>query len=77
MHDQAAVMDETYVPLQYLPFEEANANPTLKNFVKYVGASKVNAFAAYGWLSTLAFADAMKSAVKQHGINGITRSALL
>ena len=77
MHDQAKVMDGTYVPLQYLPFEEAKSNATLANFIKYVGASKVNAFAAYAWVSTLAFADAMKAAVAKHGLNGITRSAVL
>jgi hypothetical protein len=77
MHDQASVMDKTYVPLQFLPFEEAKSNKTLANFIQYVGADKVDAFAAYGWVSTLAFADAMKAAVAKHGINGITRSTLL
>jgi len=76
LHAQAAVMNGTYVPLQYLPFEEAKSNATLANFVKYVGASKVNAFAAYGWVATLAFADATKAAVTKHGINGITRSSV-
>ena len=37
----------------------------------------MNAFAAYGWIATLAFADAMKAAVAEHGINGITRATLL
>jgi hypothetical protein len=77
MHDQAEVMDKTYVPLQFLPFEEVSSNTTLSNFVKYVGKSKVNAFAAYGWVATLAFADAAKWAVAEHGINGITRATLL
>jgi ABC-type branched-subunit amino acid transport system substrate-binding protein len=77
MHDQAEVMDKTYVPLQFLPFEEAKSNATLGNFVKYVGADKVNAFAAYGWVATLAFADAMKAAVAKHGVNGVTRTSLL
>jgi hypothetical protein len=77
MHDQADVMDRTYVPLQFLPFEEAKSNATLGNFVKFVGADKVNAFAAYGWVATLAFADAVKAAVAKHGINGITRETLL
>jgi hypothetical protein len=77
MHDQADVMDKTYVPLQFLPFEEVKSNPTLRNFVKFVGADKVNAFAAYGWVATLAFADAMKAAVAKHGINGVTRATLL
>jgi hypothetical protein len=77
MHDQAEVMDKTYVPLQFLPFEEASSNKTLRNFVKYVGADKVNAFAAYGWVATLAFADAVKAAVADHGVNGLTRATLL
>jgi hypothetical protein len=77
MHDQAQVMDKTYVPLQFLPFEEASSNKSLANFIHYVGADKVNAFAAYGWVATLAFADAMKAAVAKHGINGITRATLL
>jgi hypothetical protein len=77
MHDQAAVMNKTYVPLQFLPFEEAKSNKTLANFIQYVGADKVNAFAAYGWVATLAFADAMKAAVTKHGVNGITRATLL
>ncbi len=77
MHDQADVMDKTYVPLQFLPFEEAKSNRTLANFVKFVGADKVNAFAAYGWVATLAFADAVKAAVADHGVNGLTRATLL
>jgi hypothetical protein len=77
MHDQADVMDKTYVPLQFLPFEEAKSNKMLGNFVKYVGKDKVNAFAVYGWSATLAFADAVKAAVAKHGINGITRATLL
>jgi len=77
MHDQAKVMDKTYVPLQFLPFEEASSNKTLSNFVKYVGTDKVNAFAAYGWVATLAFADAVKAAVAGHGVNGLTRTTLL
>jgi hypothetical protein len=77
MHDQAELMNKTYVPLQFLPFEEASSNKTLRNFVKYVGADRVNAFAAYGWVATLAFADAVKAAVADHGVNGITRATLL
>jgi len=76
LHDQAEVMEGTYIPLQYLPFEEAKTNATLANFVKWVGKSKVNGFAAYGWGATLAFADAVKAAVAKHGINGLTRSAV-
>ena len=76
LHEQAEVMNKTYVPLQFLPFEESKSNATLANFIKYVGAAKADAFAAYGWIATLAFADAVKSVVAKHGINGLTRSAV-
>jgi len=76
LHEQADVMNGTYIPLQYLPFEEAKHNTTLANFVKYVGASKVNGFAAYGWGATLAFADAVEAAVAKRGVNGLTRAAV-
>ena len=76
LHDQADVMDGTYVPLQFLPFEEAKSNPMLANFVKYVGTGKVDAFAAYGWVATMAFADAVKAVVAKDGVNGLARTSL-
>jgi len=76
LHDQAETMDGTYLPMQFLPFEEAKSNPMLANFVKYVGRDKADAFAAYGWVATIAFADAVKAVVATDGVNGLTRSAL-
>ena len=76
LHDQADTMDGTYLPMQFLPFEEAKSNPMLANFVKYTGTGKVDAFAAYGWVATMAFADAVKAVVAKDGVNGLTRSAL-
>ena len=76
LHDQASTMDGTYLPMQFLPFEEAKANPMLANFVEYVGRDKADAFAAYGWVATIAFADAVKAAVAKGGVNGLTRSAV-
>jgi hypothetical protein len=76
LHDQASTMDGTYLPMQFLPFEEAKSNPMLANFVKYVGRDKADAFAAYGWVATIAFADAVKAAVAKDGVNGLTRSAV-
>jgi Periplasmic binding protein len=70
-------MNNVYVPMTFLPFEEASANKTLANFIKYVGANKVSGFAVYGWTSTLAFAQAVRAAVAKSGQNGLTRSALL
>jgi len=73
----ATVMEGEYVSLAYLPFEEASSNPTLKNFVKYVGKDKIDGFAVSGWVAGLEFAQAVKAAVAKHGVNGLTRSALL
>ena len=37
IHDNAEVMDGTYMTLKYLPFEEAKSNPMLATYLKYVG----------------------------------------
>ncbi len=70
-------MNGEYVPLTFLPFEEANTNPTLAAFMKYVGKANANGFAVYGWTATLAFKQAVDAIVKQDGVNGLTRKALL
>jgi hypothetical protein len=77
LHQQADVMNGTYVPMAFLPFEEAKSNATLANFIKYVGPTKVDAFAAYAWVATLAFAQGARAAVAKNGINGLTRRSLL
>ena len=73
----ADVMDHTYLPMTYLPFEEASTNAMLANFVKYVGKTKANGFSVFGWVATLAFAQAVNNTVKQKGVNGLTRANLL
>ena len=73
----ADVMDHTYLPMTYLPFEEASTNATLANFVKFVGKTKANGFSVFGWVATLAFAQAVNNTVKQKGVNGLTRANLL
>jgi ABC-type branched-subunit amino acid transport system substrate-binding protein len=75
--DAGSVVDGTRVSMTYLPFEEAKYNKTLKNFVKYVGADKINGFAMWGFASTLLFAQVAKQVVKDHGVNGLTRANLL
>ena len=76
LHDQAETMNGTYLPMQFLPFEESKSNPMLANFLKYVGRDKADAFAAYGWVATMAFAEAAKAVSAKDGVNGLTRSAL-
>ena len=77
MSEHADVMNNTYLPMTYLPFEEASTNATLANFVKYVGKTKANGFSVFGWTATLAFAQAVNDAVKKVGVNGLTRANLL
>jgi hypothetical protein len=74
---QADVMEGQYVPLTFLPFEEASTNKTLAAFLKYVGAANANGFAVYGWTATLAFKQAVDAIVKKNGINGLTRANML
>jgi hypothetical protein len=63
----------------YLPFlssAEQNANPMLKNFVKYTGADKADGFGVYAWSAMIAFRDAVNAIVKKDGVNGVTRKAI-
>jgi len=63
--------------MSFLPFEESKSNKTLGNFIKYVGKNNANAFAVWGWVSTLLFQQAANQAIKDHGVNGLTRANLL
>jgi hypothetical protein len=74
---QADVMEDQYVTMTFLPFEEASTNTTLAAFMKYVGAKNANGFAVYGWTATLAFKQAVEAIVKKDGVNGLTRANLL
>ena len=75
--EQADVMEGQYVPMTFLPFEEASTNETLAAFMKYVGKDNANGFAVYGWTATLAFKQAVDAIVEQDGVNGLTRANLL
>jgi len=74
---QASVMEGQYVPLTFLPFEEASTNRTLAAFLKYVGKDNANGFATYGWTATLAFKQAVDAVVSKNGVNGLTRANML
>ena len=70
-------MEGQYIPLTFLPFEEASTNETLAAFMKYVGKDNANGFAVYGWTATLAFKQAVDAIVEQDGVNGLTRANML
>jgi ABC-type branched-subunit amino acid transport system substrate-binding protein len=71
------VMANTHIVMNFLPFQEASTNATLKAFIKYVGKDKINGFAVWGWVSTLLFQQAANQVVKDKGVNGLTRANLL
>lgn len=72
----AAVNDE-YVDTLYLPFLDAKeqaANPMAAAFVKYTGADKAGELGAvYAWSAGVALQQAINAAVKQGGVNAVTR----
>jgi hypothetical protein len=77
IHDSAEVMNNTYMTLKYLPFEEAKSNQMLATFLKYVGKDKANGFSVFGWVAALAFGEAANNTAKTQGVNGLTRANLM
>jgi ABC-type branched-subunit amino acid transport system substrate-binding protein len=75
--DAGSAVDGEYMALGFLPFDEGKANPTVKNFVKYVGNDKLSGFASWGFTSGLEFQQAVQAVVAKNGNNGLTRANLL
>ena len=65
-----------YVWTLFLPFDEANTNKMLKNYLKYMG-DKADGFGAQAWASGILFRDVINQIVEQDGENGVTRAAAL
>ena len=79
LSDGGSDVDGQFVDTLYLPFlskAEQNANPMLKNFVKYTGADKADGFGVYAWSAMIVFRDAVNNVVKADGVNGVTRKAI-
>jgi hypothetical protein len=79
LKDGGSDVDGQYVDTLYLPFlskAEQNANPMLKNFVKYTGKDKADGFGVYAWSAMIAFRDAVNNIVKADGVNGVTRTSI-
>ena len=70
------VMDGEKVFITFLPFEEVKSNKMLANFVKYTGKDKIDGFGVSGWAAAILFQQALNDAVKEHGVNGVTRANL-
>jgi ABC-type branched-subunit amino acid transport system substrate-binding protein len=70
-------VNNTYISMAFLPFDEVKYNQGLANYVKYTGKSKVAGLGVYAWASGMEFQQALQSVVKANGNNGITRANLL
>jgi hypothetical protein len=66
-----------YVDLPFVPVEEAKYSPTVKAYVGSVGTENVDGNGEQAWAAALFFRDAVNAAVKQGGVNSLTRASLL
>ena len=71
------VSNGTYLWMQFLPFEEADANEELASFREYIDKETPDAWSAGAWAAGRLFEQAVNSIVERDGLNGITRQALL
>jgi ABC-type branched-subunit amino acid transport system substrate-binding protein len=69
-------VEDQFVSLLFLPFEEANTNKELKTFLKTVGKDEADGFGAQAWASGVLFQQAVEKVVDESGVNGVTRKAL-
>jgi hypothetical protein len=77
IEEGGADIEDTFVWMQFLPFEEADSNEALKAYVDSVGADNVDSFGAQAWQGALAFKHVIDAIVETDGPNGITRAAIL
>ena len=73
----SSAVEGTYIPMAFLPFNEAKTNKSLANFVKFVGKDKVTGLGVYGYSAALALQQVLNDAVAKGGVNAVTRAALL
>lgn len=71
------VSNGTYLWMQFLPFEEADANEELATFMEYIDKETPDAWSAGAWAAGRLFEQAVNNIVERDGLNGITRQALL
>lgn len=70
-------VENAYMWIQFLPFEEADTNAALQAYVDAVGADKADTYGALSWQAALAFQRAVNQLVLDQGPNALTRANLL
>jgi len=69
-----AKADGQYVDMPFVPAEEAKYSPAVKTYLKAVGDGVVDGNGEQAWAAALFFRDAVNAAVRQNGVNGLTRA---
>ena len=72
-----SAIENTYIPMAFLPFDETSSNKTLAAFVKFTGKDKATGLGVYSWASALELQQALNAVVAKSGVNAITRVNLL
>jgi ABC-type branched-subunit amino acid transport system substrate-binding protein len=71
-------VEDQYVTLFFVPFEEAKQNKSIDNFLKNVGGrEKADGFGAQAWAAGLFFRDVVNKVAETNGNNGLTRARFL
>jgi ABC-type branched-subunit amino acid transport system substrate-binding protein len=71
-------VEDQYVTLFFVPFEEAKQNKSIGNFLKNVGGrARADGFGAQAWAAGLFFRDVVNKVAEANGNNGLTRARFL
>jgi hypothetical protein len=70
-----AAVNDQYVWLPFLPYQDKGKNDELDNFLQY--DTKPDSFGTQAWVAGQVFATAANAVVAKSGPNGLTRAALL
>jgi len=73
---QGDAVKDTYVGMNFLPFEEADVNPEMANYLKAVN-NKGAGFGADSWGAAVLFKQVIDQIVQTDGPNAITRKKVL
>jgi hypothetical protein len=70
-------VEDHFVPLTFLPFDETKSNKMLARFVKHTGVDAVTGLGAAAWAGGVLLRDTIDAIVEEGGPNAVTRKALL
>jgi hypothetical protein len=73
--EAGADVEDTYVWMQFLPFEDEGSNPALDAYLDSIDTP--DSFGAQGWMAGLLFQEAVNKVVEESGPNAITRASVL